>query len=173
MHATALIDRLERFPPVLCGLAAMVNPNLARWKPTSGAWSILEIVCHLGDEEVDDFRTRLRLALTDPAADWPRIDPPTWAIERKYNEQDLDAALARFIRERGESIRWLRSLESPDWAVTVVRPRVAMRPGDLLVAWAAHDALHIRQIAKRLHELAAEDGKPEGYEVGYAGEWGA
>jgi hypothetical protein len=39
----------------------------------------------------------------------------------------------------------------------------------LLASWAAHDALHLRQIARRLHGLAARDAGP--YGVAYAGEW--
>jgi hypothetical protein len=173
MNAAIVIDRLERFPPVLAGLVGMVSDPQARFKPLSGAWSILEIVCHLGDEEVDDFRTRLRLALDDPKAEWPPIDPEGWARDRGYNQQDLHAALERFTGERAASVAWLRSLRSPDWGATVTRPFGTMRAGDLLAAWAAHDALHIRQVAKRLYELAGEDGKPEGYVVRYAGEWGA
>jgi hypothetical protein len=173
MNSAGLVDRLDGFPVVLRGLVGMVPDEQARFKPPSGAWSILEIVCHLGDEEVDDFRTRLKLTLEDPAAPWPGIDPEGWARDRMYNSQEVAPALERLVRERRESIRWLRSLESPDWAVTVMRPHGPMRAGDLLVSWAAHDALHIRQIAKRMYELAGEDGKPEGYVGRYAGEWGA
>lgn len=173
MNAAALIDRLERAGPAVQALAAIPTPEQARFKPVSGAWSILEIVCHLGDEEVDDFRTRLRLTQEDPAAPWPGIDPERWARDRRYNDQDLAAAVDRFVRERRESTRWLRSLTSPDWHVSVMRPHGPLRAGDLLVAWAAHDALHIRQIAKRLYELAEADGQPEGFIARYAGEWGA
>jgi hypothetical protein len=46
-------------------VAAMVRgaPEAqARWKPTPEAWSILEVVCHLGDEEREDFRPLLQRA---------------------------------------------------------------------------------------------------------------
>jgi hypothetical protein len=144
----------------------------ATWKPPSGAWSILEIVCHLGDEEVDDFRTRLRLTLEDPSQDWPKIDPEGWARERRYNERDLGESLERFARERAASVAWLRSLRDVDWSRAATHPRLgSLRAGDLMASWAAHDALHLRQIAKRLHELAAADAP--GFDAGYAGEWRA
>ena len=44
-------------------------------------------------------------------------------------------------------------------------------PADLLTSWAAHDALHLRQIAKRLFQLAERDGGE--YNSRYAGEWRA
>lgn len=172
MNVAALIDRLERFPPVLTALVGMVTPEQARLKPASGAWSILEIVCHLGDEETDDFRARLRMTLEDPTIVWPKTDPEAAARDGRYNERDLRHELDRFIRERGESVKWLRSLAAPNWNNTVVRSGRTMRAGDLMVSWVAHDALHIRQTAKRLYELAAADGQPEGFGTRYAGEWG-
>lgn len=172
MDYAAIVRRLEAFPPVLAGLVRMVDEGDARWKPPSGAWSILEIVCHLADEEVEDFRARLRTMLENPGASWPATDPEGWARDRNYNQQDLGQTLARFTRERTESVRWLRSLKDPDWQLTIVRPSRSVRAGDLLISWPAHDALHIRQIAKRMFELAAEVGRPEGFDTEYAGRWG-
>lgn len=173
-----LLLRLERAPAVIAAMTAMVSPDDARLKPVSGAWSILEIVCHLVDEETDDFRARLELTQRDPAAPWPGIDPEGWAARREYQKQDLGAKVRAFAEERARSVAWLRSLRDPDWQVAHNHPRFGpIRAGDLLCAWPAHDALHIRQIAKRLYELAARDGaaispaKP--FVTRYAGEWGA
>lgn len=172
MNPIPLITRLERFSRVLPPLVENLPDEDARFKPPSGAWSILEIVCHLGDEEVEDFRARLRMTLETPGKEWPKIDPEGAARVRKYNEQDLAKALDRFVRERSASIEWLRSLRNPDWNLAYVHPKFGPQTaGMLLASWPAHDALHLRQIAKRLYELAARDGAP--HTVGYAGEWGA
>lgn len=177
MDTGAIIRRLDSFPAALRAAVAGVTADEARWKPPhpkypAGAWSILEIVCHLGDEEVDDFRTRLSSTLRDPAAQWPAIDPEGWAVARRYNDRDLGESVVRFVAERKSSVDWLRSLSNPDWTAAHQHPRFGpIRAGDLLVSWAAHDALHLRQIAKRFFELAGRDG-PE-YVTRYAGEWGA
>ncbi len=172
MNALALIDRMEGFAPSLSSAVACVSDEDARWKPPSGNWSVLEIVCHLGDEEVDDFRARLRSTLEEPAREWPAIDPERWARERRYNEKDLGAAVRRFVTERSASIEWLRSLKSPDWNRAHVHPKFGPMPaGMLLASWAAHDALHLRQIAKRLWELAGRDAGE--FKTDYAGEWRA
>lgn len=176
-----LLLRLEHAPAVIAAMVAMVTPEDSRLKPPSGAWSILEIVCHLVDEETDDFRIRLELTQRDPAAPWPGIDPEGWATRREYQKQDLDAKVRAFAEERAKSVAWLRSLREPDWHVAHNHPRFGpIRAGDLLAAWSAHDALHIRQIAKRLYELAARDGEALGRASGgqpfitrYAGEWGS
>jgi len=172
MNATMIIDRLERMTTLLPALVAGLPDGDVKFKPPTGAWSILEVVNHLVDEEVLDFRMRLKLTLEQPGTPWPVNDPEGWAIEKKYNEQDLAGSLVRFVTERAASVRWLRGLESPDWNKAYQHPRVGPVPaGMLLASWQAHDALHIRQIAKRMFELASRDA-PE-YSTRYAGEWGA
>ncbi|MBK7403801.1 MAG: hypothetical protein IPJ41_04000 [Phycisphaerales bacterium] len=64
------------------------------------------------------------------------------------------------------------SLAKVDWNRAYHHPKLgSLRAGDLLAAWAAHDALHLRQIAKRMHELASHDAP--GFDAAYAGEWRA
>ena len=170
MQLDPLIRRMESFPQAVALFSQGLSLADARFKPPSGAWSILEIINHLADEEDADFCTRVRLTLEDPGREWPPIDPEGWARERRYNERDLADSLARFAAARAGSIHWLRSLENPDWTRCREHPRAGrLTAGDLLASWAAHDALHLRQIAKRLHELAERDG--EGCGTRYAGEW--
>lgn len=171
MDPGRLIDSLERFGAALPAVVAGVGPDDARWRPPEGAWSILEIVCHLADEEAEDFGARLRMTLEDPEKPWPAIDPPGWAARRRYNDGDLGVAVARFASLRRSSVRWLRGLDEPDFDRAYNHPRGIIRAGDLLASWAAHDALHLRQIAKRLYQLARRDAG--GFSVGYAGEWTA
>ena len=167
-----IINRLDAFARTLRAAVAGLSEKDARFKPPSGAWSILEIVNHLADEEVEDFRARLEQTLRDPTLPFPAIDPEGWARERRYNERELAESVARLIAERRRSIAWLGSLREPDWSRAHEHPRFGpLSAGMFLASWAAHDALHLRQIAKRLYELAARDGQP--YSVRYAGEWGA
>ena len=104
MNSKALIDMLAVFPDTLTASVQGLSDEDLRWKPEKKAWSILEVVCHLGDEEVEDFRLRLKLTLQDPAEPWPGIDPEGWATDRKYNERDLGESLTRFTEERNASM---------------------------------------------------------------------
>ncbi|MHC5003684.1 MAG: DinB family protein, partial [Planctomycetota bacterium] len=156
----------QALPELVGGLP----PEDASWRPPDGAWSILEIVLHLADEEVEDFRARLESTLDDPERTWPSIDPEGWAVHRNYNDGDLNEALACFVSRRSDSLVWLRSLHAPDWLRSYEHPAIgSIRAGDLLAAWASHDALHLRQIAKRLHQLAARDSGE--HSAAYAGSW--
>ncbi len=168
MHLKRLIDSLERFAEILPAVVRGVSADDARWKPADGAWSILEIVTHMADEEVEDFRTRVELTLRDPAEPWPPIDPETWAVDRRYNEGDLAGALKRFVSERCRSIKWLRGNANPDWSKAHPHPQLGpLRAGDIFAAWVAHDALHLRQITKRMHQMTQRDAGE--YRSDYAG----
>ncbi len=169
--ASALADRLSRFPKALEACVGIVSAEDARWKPAPEHWSILEICCHLLDEEREDFRLRAQITLRDPTAEWPRLDLKGVAELRGYASRDLIGTLAEFRRERAASLAWLSSvLRDADWSHARIHPEHGpLAAGMLLASWAAHDALHIRQIAKRVHGLAARDAGS--YSVIYAGEW--
>lgn len=167
-----LVSSLHRFGRILPTLVADTSPEDAAWKPDSGGWSILEIACHLADEEVEDFRHRVQSTLESPSSAWPSIDPEAAAIERKYNQQDLTSVVARFVREREASVAWLKSLVDPDWDRAYHHPRFGpIAAGIVMASWAAHDQLHLRQIAKRMFEMNIRDGSP--YPTDYAGQWKA
>jgi hypothetical protein len=172
MNCPKMIASLERFGRMLPVVLRDVDLEDARWKPPDGAWSILEVVCHLADEEELDFRKRVERTLADPDQPWPPINPEGWSVERHYNEGKLDEAVARFSLLRDQSVSWLRSLDSPDWTQTHQHPKFgSIRAGDILAAWVAHDCLHLRQIAKRMYQMAGRDAGE--YSTRYAGEWGA
>jgi DinB superfamily len=167
----ALIARLARFGHVLPAVARCFSDPDVLWMPDADSWSVLEIVCHLADEEHEDFPTRVFLTLEDPAQDWPGIDPEGWAISRGYQSRDLKVELARFVEARSANIERLGALKNPNWSSTKQHPKFGpMVASDLLAAWCAHDALHLRQLSKRLYQLANRDGG-EGSTTRYAGTW--
>ncbi len=167
----ALRDRLARFPAALRAAVAIVDDSDARWKPAPEHWSVLEICAHLHDEEHEDFRPRAELTLRDPSLEWPRLDLKDVATLRRYNEKDLATVLDGFVAARAANIAWLDSvIDDADWSRARIHPTYGpLAAGMLLASWAAHDALHLRQIAKRLHDLATRDAGT--YTVIYAGEW--
>lgn len=172
MEFQKLIDSLDRFSRILPVLVADISDADAKWQPESGGWSILEVVCHLADEETEDFRLRVQSTLADPTKPWPPIDPEATAVERKYNEQNLAEVVGRFVRERNSSLAWLKGVVNPNWDNAYEHPQFGpIQAGRLMASWAAHDQLHLRQIAKRMFEMNVRDGS--GFPTDYAGEWKA
>ena len=175
MDVRWMIDRLDRFPPALRALLLGCSDEDARWRPSDADWSIVEVVCHLVDEDLDDFGTRLRLVLESPETDWPRIDPEAAAVDRGYRSRGLDEVVRELGAVRRAKLEWLRTSLDADFTQAATHPRLQdpphrlVRAGDLLASWCAHDALHLRQIAKRLHQLT--DHRAGDFDVGYAGTW--
>ena len=160
--------RLAATAFVLEEMITGVDDGQARWKPAPERWSILEVVNHLHDEEREDFRFRFRHLLERPDEPAPAIDPPRWAVERRYNEREIGPSLEAFLNERRYSLAWLETLVDPDLD-RASAPSGGRRAGDLLASWVAHDLLHVKQIARLHYDYWAEQVKP--YGVDYAGEW--
>jgi hypothetical protein len=162
---TQLAENAGRIRALVSG----VDDVQARWKPDAESWSILEVLCHLLDEERYDFRVRLDFTLHRPDETWPGIDPGGWVTARNYNEQDLALFLQSFLEEREASLAWLKSLENVNWEAAYEAPWGLLKAGDLLASWVAHDLLHMRQLVE-LHWYYKEE-QVQPYRTFYAGEW--
>lgn len=168
MNLAFAIERLNQNAVAIQALVT-VDDAQARWKPTAEAWSILEVLNHLVDEEREDFRRRLDYTLHRPGEPWPPIDPRGWVISRAYNQRDPQESLASFLVERGKSLTWLRGLEAPNWSN--VHEHATAGPllaSDVLASWVAHDGLHLRQLVE-LHRAFLAVALPG--DIRYAGEW--
>ena len=168
LSAREAAARLAANASVFHGLLEGVSPAQARWKPTPEQWSILEVVNHLADEEGEDFFRRLDLTLHHPREPWPPIDPPRWAVERRYNERDLAASFGRWREARRRSVAWLEGLGAPDWERDYEHPVAGtLRAGDLLAAWLDHDLIHVRQVTRLHHQWLVRLADP--FKTDYAG----
>ncbi len=153
----------------IAALARGISEDLSRWKPNQDSWSVLEVICHLADEEEFDFPVRLKLILEKNDKAWPEIDPGSWVTERKYNEADLFETLNRFMDLRNESLVWLDSIDNPDWDSVHAAPIGEITAGDMFVSWVTHDLLHLRQLVELQRFYLEEQAKP--YRLDYAGDW--
>ncbi len=169
MDFERLYQDLAHGAEIIRALVLGVTQAEAQVKPTPESWSILEVVCHLGDEEREDFRQRVEFMLNRPGEAWPPIHPGAWVTERKYNERDLEQSLNDFLAERGKSLVFLKGLGAANWNASTMTPFGERKAGDLLGSWVAHDNLHMRQLVElrrvRLQKIT------EPYDIRYAGEW--
>jgi hypothetical protein len=138
------------------------------WRPDPDAWNLLEIICHLHDEEREDFRSRLRHTLKTPDLPLPEINPTEWVNERKYSACNFDETLEKFLQERIQSIEWLSELKSPPWANSYLHPKIGPLSAEMFLAnWLAHDYLHIRQITRIKFQYLKQNANVD---LAYAGE---
>jgi len=146
---------LGRLPGVLDALLAGCDEEAARTRPAPGEWSPVEILCHLRDEETEDFGARVRV-IVDGAAEFTRIDPERWAKERRYREASLPDALEALRTRRRASLDLLASAATDTLAGSRPHGRLGRLSGlDLLAAWVAHDRIHLAQLAGTLARIWA------------------
>lgn len=169
MQFMPLYQELTYSTETLRALLATVGVEEARMRPSQATWSILEVTCHLYDEEREDFREHLDFILHHQHEEWHLIAPQAWVKLRKYNEQDFGKMRAKFFRERSKSLTWLKGLKNADWNTSYKSKFGSMRAGDMFASWVAHDNLHIRQLVELRRWQIERMSKP--YKVRYAGDW--
>lgn len=169
MDLDRLTSQMAQQAEAIRALVQGVPDEQARWKPSPNDWSILEVIHHLVDIEIEDFRANLDHILHHADQPLPSFDPQEWVTQRRYNQQDTAKVLEKFLAARQESLAWLHSLGSPDWNAAITEPWGSLSAGDILVSWAAHDLLHLRQLVEVHYAWTKQAAAPHSPE--YAGEW--
>jgi len=108
MEFNTLFQELVNSTGMLRALIAGITQDEAQIEPSPETWSILEVVCHLYDEEREDFRehldfilsTSLKAGLHRQNEEYHVIDPQGWVTERYYNEQSFAGMQENFFAER-------------------------------------------------------------------------
>jgi hypothetical protein len=143
-------DALGRFPAALEALLGGLDAPGWRTRPLPAEWAPVEIVCHLRDEEAEDFGARVRV-IVEGGARFAPIDPEAWAVERRYLEADGPSALAAFRERRATSLAFLAGVAPKRLAGHADHAGPGRLTGlDLVAAWVAHDRLHLAQLAATL-----------------------
>jgi len=169
MNCKSIIDKLADHQSVFKALLRNKNRSEYLWKPVENNWSLLEIVCHLYDEEREDFRQRVQQTIENPGAPPPPIDPEHWVHQRKYIEQDYKEKLNLFLVERSKSVDWLNGLQNPQWDNHYRHPELgALSAKHFLTNWLAHDILHFRQIITLQYQYLKQNTEVD---LIYAGSW--
>jgi hypothetical protein len=151
---------LARLPAALDALLSDVEDALWRARPAPKEWAPLEIVCHLRDEEVEDFGARVRVVV-DRGTSFTRIDPQGWAEERRYLEDDPRKAQTVLKQSRRDNLAFLALLDPSRLTHVVDQPRLGKMSGlDLIAAWVTHDRLHLAQLVATLAKLGADRWAP-------------
>ena len=169
MEFKILYQELVNSTEMIRALIQDIDQKQALIKPDAKSWSMLEVMCHLYDEEREDFREHLDFILHRQHEEWKLINPLGWVKERKYNQQKFNTMKAKFFRERKKSLAWLKSLEDANWKIKYTTPWRTMTAGDVFASWAAHDNLHIRQLTELRRARIERLAKPS--HIQYAGDW--
>lgn len=169
MEFETLYRELAHSTEMIRALLAGIGEEEARIKPDEESWSIIEVICHLYDEEREDFREHTDFILHRQHEEWHRIDPQDWVTERKYNQQNFTEMQEKFFSERKRSLEWLKEHAHANWTILYTSPFGSMKAIDMFACWVAHDNLHIRQLVELRRKHIERMSHP--IDIQYAGEW--
>jgi hypothetical protein len=142
------LEVLEGTPDELARAVAGLDAATAARPERAGKWSVLEVVQHLADSDlVWAYRVRRILAEERPAI--TGYDQDRWAERLRYRDGRLEDALALHRAVREGNLRLLRSLAPEELRRVGIHDERGEESIELLVKlYAAHDLVHLRQIAR-------------------------
>ena len=148
-----LLDTYRATPTTLRALLRQVEADEASARVGGSdeqVWSVVEIVCHLRDAEGHTLE-RVRAMRDEDHPILAAWDQEVLAEESGYRDQSLADAFAEFERLRAEQTALLADLSAEQWQ----RPGLHEEDGPMTIEsltahMAAHDAIHLAQISRRI-----------------------
>jgi len=148
---------LKETPPRLANLTSGLAPVQLQTPPSTGEWSVNEVLAHL--RACDDVWGSYYI-MTILAQDKPTIkarNPRTWIENTDYLEQNFQSSLRAFTRQRKKLLAVLESLSPKDWARTNTLIGAGKPLQQTLLSHAdglaRHERAHLKQIERTLNTL--------------------
>lgn len=143
---------LSRSPATLRSLVAGAPDSALDFREAPGAWTPLEVLCHVTDGEVTDWMPRLHVILSPgEAKTFTPFD--RGAGFTVYAGWSAEQVLVEFDRLRTANLAALGALDlqGRDLQRTGVHPDLGVvTAAQLLACWATHDLAHTAQISRSL-----------------------
>jgi DinB superfamily len=145
-----VLDQLERGPEIVVSIVREIPPHLVKRRPAPGVWSAHEHAVHLPAIHPLMLR-RLGQMLTEPDPFITPYEPSRDEPDGALLKVDLDEAMDRYVRERGEIIARLRRLTPDQWAITAGHGEYGRYGVFIMFRHVAlHDMHHAYKIEDRL-----------------------
>lgn len=149
-----LINRLEKNLSVINDQLNNREREEYFFKPDLQAWSMIQVLSHLVDEEQYDFRARLFSVIEDPKKQIPSFDPIKTLATKNFVDEEYNELLDQFMDERIKSVAMLRLVEKDKWDNAFDHPKVGPLSARFFLAnWVAHDYIHIQQINRLAYQF--------------------
>lgn len=149
------LEVLEEMPGALSRAVEGLTHAQQGTPELPGKWSVRQVVAHLADSElVGGYRFRMTLTHERPAL--PAYDQDLFAERLRYQDSDIDRALGDFATLRAGNLRLFRAA-TPEELERSMRhsERGEERLSQLIRAYAGHDIVHLRQIARIRRAIGA------------------
>jgi len=152
------VSAIKDLPGAVREAVHAIPPTMRRVRPSPGAWSVTEYVCHLRDVYVS-FTTRLHRVRTEHQ---PALEPMfnDLRVRRfRYNDCDLAATLEELAAAAAGFCEEVARMGEHDWDRVGTRLPGEQRTARWLVRQAMHEGVH------HLADIRRIGGPPHGSET--------
>lgn len=152
-----ILTILKETPSRLTVLSAGLLPDPLHTAPEPGEWSASEVLAHLRacSDVWGDYYIMTILAQDEPTI--KAINPRRWIKNTNYPEQDFQASLQAFTKQREKLLTVLEQLMPQDWWRTATLIGAGKPLQQTLISHAdglaRHERSHLKQIERILNAL--------------------
>ena len=133
-------------------LQGISHEDATQLRDGENGWTVLEVICHLRDFD-GFFRHRAQMMLAQDCPELPAYDHEAIAIERRYNEGNLQDAYAELLASRHETVDLFKQLTPEQWVRTGIHPeRGLFTMLDAVIQVGFHDSDHLEQMTRIMIE---------------------
>ena len=154
-----ILNILKETPSRLAALPAELSPAQLRTARGPSEWSVTEVLAHLracsdvwGDNYIMTILTRDKPTIK-------AMNPHRWIKNTDYLEQEFQALLPPFTKQRKKLVVVLEQLEPQDWWRTATLTGAGKPLEQTLISHAdglvRHERTHLKQIERTLNSLRA------------------
>ncbi|MDK2123652.1 DinB family protein [Parachitinimonas caeni] len=150
-----LLEELAQMPARLHTIVERFSPAQWQQKPACG-FALVEHLCHLRDLEHEGYQLRLSRILNETLPQLEDFDGTTVAEQRRYLEQDLQAAEQTFTLHRQALIRSLQDLpptQRQRLGILASQQRITIE--ELAHYIYRHDCTHLQELEELHTELVS------------------
>lgn len=141
---------LDTLANVLVGLTPEHAHSLRDLSDGPKGWTPTEVICHLRDFD-GFFHGRAQLIAQQDNPQLPAYDHEALAVERRYNEQDIDQAYDELRASRLRFIAFFQGLDAQQWERQGIHPeRGPFSLTDAAIQVVGHDLVHLEQLTRIL-----------------------
>ena len=151
MNLKTVYDTLSRTPAAFRALLSGASEQALAYREAADAWNAHEVLCHVTDGEVTDWRPRVAIIMANGDKRFTPFD--RLGGHRTYGRWPIPALLDEFDRLRRDNLSYLAqlNLDSAALSHTGLHPEFgAVTLEQLLSCWMVHDLAHIAQISRSL-----------------------
>ena len=125
-------------------------------RPIARRWSVLEVVCHLVDTDVN-IAHRIKRVLSEERPGFDRVQPDLMLSALAYHDRDVEEELGIFDLTRRQIGRILRASPSEAWERTgVVGDRGERTVGQMINGAVEHLAHHLGFVIEKRRALGID-----------------